>query len=324
MGLFNQVIGHKRQKQILSGSYQRGRVSTSYIFSGESGTGKRLVAREFVKLLNCKAPIKADADTVDSCDSCSNCRKITRLNHPDLMTVEPDKGVIRIDTIREIQGYLTMAPLEGALKAVIIDDAECMNQAAANAFLKTLEEPPPHSLVILITMYPDRLPATIVSRCFHIRFSLLSERETTEVISKVFSPEQRENIYRAARLVMGRPGIIMEMEESIKEDLKKISSRLGEVELLDRWSDRQQMMRWLSMFSILLRDLLVFTVSGDRRLLINPETETLLKRLNKRPRIEDIIDLYNKVCMLRDMSIFNLNTSIVQNFINTHLGAILR
>jgi|Deesub1362B_J571_1020462.scaffolds.fasta_scaffold00036_14 DNA polymerase-3 subunit delta' len=322
MGLFNQVIGHQRQKQILAGSYKRRRVSTSYIFSGESGIGKRLVAREFVKLLNCKSPI--ETDMVDACDSCSNCRKITRMIHPDLLTVEPEKGIIRIDRIREIQEYLTMAPLEGTLKAVVINDAECMNQAAANAFLKTLEEPPPHSLVILITMYPDRLPATVVSRCFHIRFSLLSEKETKEVINRMLSPEQKRNTVETARLAMGRPGIIIEMEDSLREDLKRIVSRLEEVELLDRWSDRQQMLRWLNLFSVFLRDLLVFTVSEDRRLLVNPEIKSLLRSLKKRPRIEDIIDLYNKVCMLRDMSVFNLNTSIVQNFVNTHLRVMLR
>jgi hypothetical protein len=123
---------------------------------------------------------------------------------------------------------------------------------------------------------------------------------------------------------MGRPGIIIEMEDSLREDLKRIVSRLEEVELLDRWSDRQQMLRWLNLFSVFLRDLLVFTVSEDRRLLVNPEIKSLLRSLKKRPRIEDIIDLYNKVCMLRDMSVFNLNTSIVQNFVNTHLRVMLR
>ena len=109
MSLLNTVIGHDREKYILLGSLKRGRVATTYLFTGESGIGKRLTALEFARAINCDNPVE-EPRGLDACDNCGSCRKFSAFVHPDLKIVEAESGVIKIDTIREVQEFLSFTP----------------------------------------------------------------------------------------------------------------------------------------------------------------------------------------------------------------------
>src|SRR3990172_7806680 len=180
------IIGQEKAITILRRTLSRGRVSSAYLFTGESGIGKRLAALNFAKVLNCLSPV--DDQQPDACDACDSCRKIDAGSHPDLVTVSPEKDEIRVDEIRALEDTLSFKPFEGRKKVVIVDDADRMNQSAANAFLKTLEEPPDESLIILVASNPDRLPETIRSRCSRIRFAPLSLQACREVIQRALRP----------------------------------------------------------------------------------------------------------------------------------------
>lgn len=173
---FQNILGHTKEIDILMGSIQSGRVAHSFLFSGPDGVGKRLVAFEFAKALNC-----AGAGP-DACGACADCHLMDSSTHPNLTEVWPvDKdderdasGLIRIEQIREIQNSLRYR-VERGKKVVIVDGADRLVPAAANAFLKTLEEPPADSVIILVSSKATELLPTILSRCQRLNFRPLPD-----------------------------------------------------------------------------------------------------------------------------------------------------
>ena len=194
------VIGQEKAVNILLRTIQRGRIPSSYLFAGESGIGKKYTAINLAKAINCQDRErrakseggmegfeKESHRKLDCCDECSSCRKIEAGVHPDFLLIEPHAGQIRIEEIRAIDDTLSLKPFEGRWKIVIVDEAHMMNSYAANAFLKTLEEPPKESLLTLISSNPDRLPDTILSRCSRVNFTPLSNEACRMVIQRYIS-----------------------------------------------------------------------------------------------------------------------------------------
>lgn len=172
---FKDIIGHSKEISVLVNSLSTGRVPHALLFSGTEGVGKRLVALEFARALNCRD--FGGGSSGDSCGGCADCALFDSGAHPNLITAGPtDKdglptpeGLIRIERVREIQNSLKYR-VERGKKVVIIDSADRMMTAASNAFLKTLEEPPPDSVIILVTSRSSDLLPTIISRCQRMNF----------------------------------------------------------------------------------------------------------------------------------------------------------
>ena len=152
----------------------------SLLFAGPSGVGKRLTALAVAQALNCTntsqgSGLRAEG-SVDACGACAACTRIARGVHPDVLFVEPgDSGAIKIDQVRDIVDRAQYRPFEGRRRVVIIDEADALVQPAQNALLKTLEEPTPSSVFILVTSRPDMLLPTVLSRCPQLRFRPLSD-----------------------------------------------------------------------------------------------------------------------------------------------------
>jgi DNA polymerase-3 subunit delta' len=164
---FREVEGHELQIEQLRRAIKSGRVSHAYLFAGLEGIGKRFVALSFAQALNCKE------EPGEGCGQCLSCTKIGRQIHPDCMCLEAEGNSIKIDQIRDLQNRIVFYPFEGKRKIVIINDAEKMTPQAANCLLKSLEEPLPDTVFILITQELKSLLPTIVSRCQIIRFQPL-------------------------------------------------------------------------------------------------------------------------------------------------------
>jgi DNA polymerase-3 subunit delta' len=200
--LFKEIIGQEKAIVFLKQVIANDKIASGYLFTGIQGIGKTTTALAFALSLNCVNPVDGDG-----CKECSSCKKIIDGNHPDLIIIEPDqdKKVIRIDQIREINRHLAFSPALGRYRMIIIDPAEKMTGEAANAFLKTLEEPPPRNILILNVRDPDDLPPTIVSRCQRVPFKPLSTEDIVNWFLKDGTIE-KEKAKILARLSEGSLG----------------------------------------------------------------------------------------------------------------------
>ena len=180
---FNAIRGQEHAVGILRRSLAGNRVAHAYLFEGIEGCGKMLTARSLAEAIFCGSP--------EPCGVCPPCRKMRAGHHPDLHLLEPEKGVIKIDRIREMQKELSLRPVEAPKKICIVNQADRMNQAAANAFLKTLEEPPGSALLILLSDTPTALLSTILSRCQRLRFNPLPLEILTELLLAQGTPVEQ-------------------------------------------------------------------------------------------------------------------------------------
>jgi DNA polymerase-3 subunit delta' len=328
------VIGQEKAVAMLSGILRRQRVASSYLFCGESGIGKKAAAINFVKALNCLntavgnqesgetknskkedshfTPHSSHPTSPDACDGCESCLKIEAGTHPDFLLVSPEERQIRIEEIRAVDEALSFKPFEGRKKAVVVDDAEAMNISAANAFLKTLEEPPEDSVIILVSSKPDLLPATIRSRCSRINFVPLTTDLSMRVIGLTI--EGQESLELVARLSMGRPGYALsfDLAEERSWFLDLFKGMLGAEK--DGWTSRDDMERWFDQGLIFFRDLAVLTITGDPARLINRDLRDYIAGFSKSLDIKVIIYIHQEFSRLRRLLLFNLNKSITWNY----------
>jgi hypothetical protein len=182
---------------MLRAMHGRGRLPHALLFVGPRGVGKGLVARELVKLLFCASPVGKDPEAREACGRCSACQRVDRGTHPDLawFRKEPDRNDFRISLVSRREGSpdvtvldsLVLHPMEAPRTVTVIDDAECLNPEAANALLKSLEEPAPHAVLILLCADASSLPSTILSRCQWVTFRPLPEEFIAGKLAEVLA-----------------------------------------------------------------------------------------------------------------------------------------
>ncbi|MDP2929065.1 MAG: DNA polymerase III subunit delta' [Candidatus Omnitrophota bacterium] len=167
----------------LKAGLESGRISPAYIFSGPDGVGKRITAINFAKALNCD-----NIKSGESCDQCPSCKKIDSLKHPDVYILSPeeDGGSIKIEDVRAVIKDVYLKPFEAKRKVYIIEAAQELKHEAANALLKTLEEPPADSIIILLTENIKALLHTIVSRSQIVKFFSLKLKEVQNILVKEY------------------------------------------------------------------------------------------------------------------------------------------
>lgn len=333
---FGEIIGQEKAIGMLTGILERQRLANSYLFSGEPGIGKKLTALNFAKAVNClkdsnesgvmsnglkpehhssvhsdSSLITRPALPVDACDSCEACLKIDGGSHPDLLWISPEDRQIKIDEIRLIDEALSFRPFEGRKKIVIIDDADTMNISAANAFLKTLEEPPKDSIIILVSSRPDRLPATIRSRCSLVNFVTLSLESCRQVLQGKFPGKESEAM---ARLSMGKPGLALsaDLKEEISWFINLLQGMLNAEK--DSWASREEMDKWFEYVLTIMRDAAVYSIKGESSQLINADLKEYIYKMGKSTDLKVIIDLYKELSVLKGLLMFNLNKSITWNY----------
>jgi DNA polymerase-3 subunit delta' len=262
-----------------------GRIAHAYLFHGIEGIGKKTCARMFARALNCEAK---DVHKIP-CDACVSCVKISHGNHPDVITVKPDGVFIKIKAIRDLQSQTKFRPFEGAKRVFLIEDAERMNDPAANALLKTLEEPNPSNVLILITARPYQLPATILSRCQKIRFDPLAK----EIIGSFLKDSGDLDEHSAdvfASTSMGSIGKALDMKEkaqpaAITELIEKYTASdaaedpLALFVCVDYFGDTRDMItERLRDLRNWYRDVLIYKETGDSHRLLHPNLLRLTRR----------------------------------------------
>lgn len=316
---FRAIVGHRRAVELLARAVARDSVPQSLIFAGPDGVGKRRTAVALAQALNCLRPVEMAsgagrsavplrpstssgrpelAEGRDACGACSACQRIARGMHPDVLFVRPDEesGATKIAQVREAVEQAAYRPFEGRRRIIAFDDAESLLVAAQNALLKTLEEPPPSSVFVLITSRPDRLLPTVRSRCPRVRFGPLGADEVADVLMRDHGYAQPEAVASASQArgsvgfaLAAASGALVRAREAARQLLREVAradarQRIEAARQLGKPTgtvgEREQLAAQLQAFGSLLRDLVLLSTRGDDRALANrdlkPELETVL------------------------------------------------
>jgi DNA polymerase-3 subunit delta' len=192
------IIGHKKQLELIEQDIKADRLAHAYLFAGSSSIGKFSIARMFVNILQCPNNL---------CHQCPTCIQLQKGSHPDTITLkaEDESESIKIEQIRDIIVKLNMTK-QSKYKVLLIKKAERLTPEAANCLLKTLEEPPPHTLIIMTTNNVRELLPTIISRVRLIKFSAYSNKFLKSKMKELFPETDEETINQVCSLALGKSG----------------------------------------------------------------------------------------------------------------------
>lgn len=302
--------------ELLQRSFERGRLAHAYLFTGNFLDELEAVARTLAKALNCQEPRSRGAFglALDSCDRCQSCVRIEGGNHPDVQWIRPESKsrVITIDQMRELMQAVHLKATSAEYKVGVIVAADRANVQAANAFLKTLEEPPSKSTLILLTVEPERLLETVLSRCLRLDFARGTERRWgVEQIAwlKAFSESAADgaggllNRYRLLGVVQAQ---LARLKGEIEQALSARSplERYPEVEpsLREKWElelaaaieaeYRRQRTDWLAGLQAWLRDVWLAALGFASDMACLPElsqpAQTVARRVSAADAMENL------------------------------------
>jgi DNA polymerase-3 subunit delta' len=279
---FRDILGQDRAVARLRQAWAGHRLAQAYCFIGPAGVGRRLTALALAQAVNCLAPA-GSPDLPDACGECAACRKIAAGIHPDVAVVAPeDKTVITIDQIRDVSARACLRPYEGMTKVWIVDPADQMQEPAANAFLKTLEEPTPQTLFLLLAGSAGALLPTIRSRCQEVSFAPLGDADLQAILRRRGRPAGEAEA--AAALAGGSAELALALDPAEVRELQLRTVRevwdsldspvhvLAQAERLGK--DRPSLEGALDVLARHTRALALAKAGGARLLPVDGRTET--------------------------------------------------
>ena len=264
------VLGHEEVIKHLQNAAAMDKVSHSYIFAGEKGSGKKLLAKLFAMTLQCEKHGK------EPCLQCSSCKKAMNRNHPDIIYVSHEKpNSIGIEDIREqLSADVDIKPYTGPYKVYIVDEAEKLTVQAQNALLKTIEEPPVYAVIMLLVNNGATLLPTIASRCVTLNFKpvrdevikkyLMEELHVPDYQAEVSVAFAQGNVGRAKQIATAED--FAEMMEAAFRILKKgkdmeVYEMVDAIKLLSE--QKHTVYEYLDLFLVWFRDVLMFKATNQ-------------------------------------------------------------
>jgi DNA polymerase-3 subunit delta' len=318
---FAKLVGNQRNKEILQRLLKNGRVNSTLIFAGPDGVGKRRFALAFAKAVNCqKAP--AGSYALDGCDECPVCRRIDAGGYGDVTVIRPEGQFIKIAQTREMAEEVYYRPREGRQRFFIIDEADRLREEAANSLLKTLEEPPSTSTIILLTARPDALLLTIRSRAQRLNFAALSVAEMEQYLAENY-PRPAPDTALLARVTEGRIGQANAVDISIYRQERRTLIEL--LELLASGNDRHRLLkaaeyigkkeredfeRELALIASLLRDLFMLAAGRGAGAIVNIDVADRLAPLAQKIGLRRLMTWVERFDRLRARLRININRQI--------------
>ena len=316
MSIWNSLRGHVEQREMFRRTIRRHRLSQAYLFVGPDGIGKHQFARRLAQCLLCHAP---GADSLEACGECSGCKPFLAGAHPDFLYVgcPPGKRELPIallvgsDERRGQEGLchdLSLAPLPGSRKVAIVDDADTMNEASANSFLKTLEEPPDRAVLLLIASNLDALLPTIRSRCQLVRFSPLGKSDIEALLVEQDLVQSDTDARFASAMSEGSLSIARQLVEPELRALrsllysqlaqpnfsglslsKQLFEGLGKIST--ETPEQRRNAQWIIRFTIEFFRATVWALndSSAESPLSIPEVEPFLSRISERPEFIELL-----------------------------------
>jgi DNA polymerase-3 subunit delta' len=333
--MFDELTGNARVKAALKRMLVTERLPGAMLFVGEEGIGKKRFALEVARALNCRTPKDREA-----CGVCSSCTRIVKLNypqredadewtqiiwtdHPDVGLVVAPKRVLRVEQMRQIEKEANFRPFEGKARVFLIDEADKLNDASANALLKVLEEPPRTSYLILITARPAMLLPTILSRCQMIRFSPLTpaEIETHLTTNKLADTKTARLRARAASGSIGRAlsGDLVTFTSQRKAMLKVLNALvlsqdraqlLRAAEQLNEAQYKEEFEERLDVLETLIRDAWMLSLGVNSEQLVNEDLLSELREVAEKLDSSRAADWILQIEDLREQLIVNVNRKI--------------
>ncbi len=311
---FDNVVNQSLAKKILKGAIEKDKLAHAYIFYGEPGVGKWALGLELAKAVNC------EKSGLDPCDSCVSCKKISRFIHPDVKMIFPipSKNTLEemerfkmekaenpycivkfdrvanipVDDIREMLKTLNLKPYEGKKRVMIISEVEKLSYSASNSLLKTLEEPPPNSLLILTTTNLNALLPTVISRCQLLRFQRIPDDQLeAELIKRLgLDPEtasyyvkfSRGSLGQALSLAKGETREIRNLGMELLELIRKGNSLdiVDFVESTVKVYGRESIVELFEFIISFLRDVYITMELKEKRELINSDLKAQIDDLS--------------------------------------------
>jgi DNA polymerase-3 subunit delta' len=300
---FGSLIGNERIKSLLARAVAEGRIGQGLIFAGPAGVGKRQFALALAQAVNCEHPVDGDA-----CGACLPCRKIALSEHPDISTYLPDGQFIKIGQMREMSAEAQFRPYEGRRRVLIIDDADRLRTEAANSILKTLEEPPDTSLVLLITPKPYALLDTIRSRCQMLSFAPLTNIKLENYLQSNHKRPAAETEL-LARLACGSIGRALEIDLGVYREQRELMIELIEstltepdairvinlAEHLGKKLERDDFVRHIDSLLGLLGDIFHLKLEAPSSSLINVDIMDRLGQIADHVSVKQVTDLVERI-----------------------------
>jgi DNA polymerase-3 subunit delta' len=299
---FRDVVGHVRLIDLLSRSVAGGTLPPSLLFAGPAGIGKRLTALAVAQAVNCThaqgSGFAVHGSGLDACGVCAACTRIARGVHPDVLFVGPgESGAIKIDQVRDIVDRAQYRPFEGRRRVVVIDEADALVAPAQNALLKTLEEPTPSSVFILVTARPDMLLPTVLSRCPQLRFRPLSAADIATALTARGKNDAEAHAVAAladgslGQALQASAGELVESRDLAQQVLERAATQSDPARRIETaqqlitkpaagLSERDQLATHLRAMAVLLRDVEVVATGADERILANADVRPALERLS--------------------------------------------
>ncbi len=312
------LVGHENVIGLLERTAEEGRPPHAYLFTGRDGVGKKMAALRFACMLNCPTP------GTDRQGTCPTCRKISQGKHPDVYVENPERGMIRIERIREsVRGFFRYAPVEGRYRMAIVDDAHLMNHAAQNALLKTLEEPPPACIIVLVTAKPFLLLSTVRSRCRRVRFGPLPPESMAHLLEEQMGLSYNEALTLAAmsggsmsRAVEMHGSNFANLREQVVELIDKPMNKglAGILEFSQTISgDRNRVRETIEIAGTWIRDLIVHEISADDRLIINRDSLDRIESSAQHRGCEELLAAYEE--LMNASNLIESGTNVNRNLL---------
>jgi len=284
---FDDLIGQEPIIRVLKNSLEQGKIAHAYLFSGPRGVGKTSAARILAKALNCK-----DGPTSSPCGTCAFCTSITDGSSMDVMEIDGASNN-SVNDIRDLRERVKYVPSGGRYKVYIIDETHMLSDAAFNALLKTLEEPPPHVVFVLATTAPRKVPSTVLSRCQHLPFRRISSSQIRERLKKISDAEGIKITGSATDMIARAADGSLRDSLTLLDQISSFTSEISESDIKD--------LLGITDFG-LLSQLSLALIKGEREEILKITAELMDKGTDIRSFTRELIQFF------RDMLVISVVT----------------
>lgn len=327
MAGFSDIIGQEQMKEHLQNVLKLNKVSHAYIINGERSSGKEFIAKIFAAALQCENPDTASGIT-EPCQVCHSCRQMATGNQPDVLYISHEKpGTIGVEDIRgQINGTVAIKPYSSPRKVYIMNEAEKMTVQAQNALLKTLEEPPEYTVILLLTTNMDTLLPTILSRCVLLNMKPVRDAEVKKYLMETMQlPDYKADICTAfARGNIGKAKLLAASEEfdHIKEEAITLLKYINDMEISEIVTAIKKINEYkldvndyMDILAIWYRDVLMFKATNDLNHLIFREEIQYIKKVADRSTYEGIELVINALDKAKSRLKANVNFDLTMELL---------